>query len=450
MKSFIKNFIGTILFAFISVSLFSCSMEDEMAPASVNSRADITVSGVITGTNNWSGTVYLDGKVFLVNGTLNIAAGTQIIGKAKATAAEASALIITKTGTINAVGTASNPIVFKGESNTKGSWGGLVVLGTGAINQSTPQTIEGITPEQAAGNDVTYGTPANCSNADELNNTSSGTLRYVRVEFAGAAIAPDNELNAFTFGGVGRGTTLEYLQAYYGADDAFEFFGGAANAKYLISTATDDDAFDFDFGYQGKLQFLLSVLDEDQSYSGNANGIECDNNATGEEVCPYTRPVISNLTIVGTEDGTNNGNGGTVLYGAQFRRASQFVLCNSIIYGYTECINYNGAGSYCLANNVIGLIPGAIAYNPANPTRINSWEGPVNDIKLRDPFNYRRFFSTSRPLAPIASPALSGANFSDCLNNDPFFTQVSYKGALGDDNLSYWIAAVWVNKTFPR
>ncbi|MDR1730433.1 MAG: hypothetical protein LBR52_07210 [Prevotellaceae bacterium] len=450
MKTFVKNFIGTILFAFISISLICCSKDDEMAPARVNTRAaDITVSGVITGTNNWSGTVYLDGKVFVVNGTLTIAPGTVIIGKAKATAAEASALIITKTGKIYAEGTMSNPVIFKGESNTKGSWGGIVILGTGAINQPTAQVIEGITSAQAAGNDVTYGTPARNlpqSQIDAFNNTSSGTLRYVRVEYAGAAIAPDNELNAFTFGGVGSGTVLENLQAYYGADDAFEFFGGAANAKYLISTATDDDAFDFDFGYQGKLQFLVAVLDPNGSYSANANGIECDNNATGEQVAPYTRPVISNLTVAGTANGS--ANGGTVLYGAQFRRASQFVLCNSIIYGYNTCIDYNGTGSYCMANNVIGLISGAIPYNPANPVRINCSEVDATLMKLAAPFAYAGFFTNGRALNPIALPASSGANFSDCLNNDPFFIQVTYKGALNSAN--YWITGPWVNKVFPN
>jgi len=43
-----------------------------------------------------------------------------------------------------------------------------------------------------------------------------------------------NELNAFTFGGVGSGTTLEHLQAYKGADDAYEFFGGCVKCQSIF------------------------------------------------------------------------------------------------------------------------------------------------------------------------------------------------------------------------
>src|SRR5690606_16868952 len=113
--------------------------------------------------------------------------------------------------------------------------------------------IEGINPTVVpSGVDVYYGGGgAGLGTA----NDNSGTLRYVRVEYAGAKISEANELNAFTFGGVGSGTTLDHLQAYQGADDAFEFFGGTVDAKYLVSTATDDDAFDFDFGYRGRIQF---------------------------------------------------------------------------------------------------------------------------------------------------------------------------------------------------
>lgn len=471
----VRSFIGAVLFVLVSVTLFACSADDEAAPVNVNTRAvaSITVSGVITGTNNWSGTVYLDGKVFLVNGTLNIAAGTKIIGMTKSTPEEASALVITKTGIINAVGTAASPIVFKGETETKGAWGGLVILGTAAINQTTPQVIEGITSEQAGDNDITYGTPAvglSQDQVDNINSVSSGQLSYVRVEFAGASIGQDNELNGFTFGGVGCGTELNHLQAYYGADDGFEFFGGAVNAKYLISTSSDDDAFDFDFGYQGRLQFLLAVIDPDASFSSDANGIECDNNKEGALVAPYTRPVISNLTIVGTSTGSASGTG-TVLYGTRFRRATRFALCNSVVYGYNTVVRLDGSDVYdrlgtnasniCssdssfLSNNVIGLINGATAYDPSTAVTVNSNTVSYSAITLNNPFNYLGFFSTSGTnnyaLRPTANPALTGADFTG-LNCDSacgwIFDTTTYKGAVAPSG-DYWIAADWVNKDFP-
>ena len=182
--------------------------------------------------------------------------------------------------------------------------------------------------------DVTFGG----SNKED----NSGTLRYVRVEYAGASIGDGNEINSFTFGGVGSGTTVEYCQAYYGADDSFEFFGGTVNAKYLISVAANDDNFDFDWGYQGNLQFLLAVVDANAPYTKDANGIECDHEAKNPTAEPKTRPVISNLTIVGTENGETSLfnpedlSKNNVLYGTRFRENTRFVLRNSVCFTDTK------------------------------------------------------------------------------------------------------------------
>jgi hypothetical protein len=382
--------------------------------------------------------------------------------------------VITRGSKINAAGTEFCPIVFTAETGEKGGWGGLVLLGKAVNNQGTDILIEGIDPSTAPeGVDVYYGGTDDCDN--------SGILSYVRVEYAGAKISDDNELNSFTFGSVGACTQLDHLQAYYGADDAFEFFGGTVNAKYLISTATDDDAFDFDFGYRGHLQFLLSVIDSCASYSSNPNGIECDNEAEGDLVTPYTRPVISNLTVVGTEDGKfvrPDGTVGNLWHGAHFRRATRLVLRNSILYGYNDpagnqsviylqgapVTNWLGSNPYVceddssyLADNVIGLISGAVAYDPANAVTVNSnTVTAATGIVLNAPFTYNRFFNAGfAPLIPIANPALTGANFAglncdnpcDCDCNWTFDTTPTYKGAIDPDGV-YWIGAAWVNKSF--
>lgn len=418
-----------------------------------------------------SDTLYrLDGKVYVSGGAiLTIDAGTRIEGVYKADSTLTSALVITRGSQILANGTASQPVVFTSAKSEPavGDWGGLVILGNARINQDSVQTIEGIDlPFVPDGVDVTYGTP----NSDAYNSESSGSLTYVRVEYAGRAIATDNELNSFTFGGVGCGTTLHHLQAYYGADDAFEFFGGTVNAKYLISTAANDDAFDFDFGYTGRLQFLLAVLDPKAPYSGNANGIECDNDASGSAKTPYTRPVISNLTAVGTSDGSTTG-GGTVQYGAHFRRNSRFVLANSIFYGYkgktatpyviylestgtvgavgTVC-NINQVDSSYFCNNVVGLITGANPWNSGWYVDDSDVSVAWSAITLRYPFTYGWFFDAVREgLRPTADPALTGVCF-DCLTsgNCGFtFDTVTYKGAVSDAN--YWITEDWVNTDFP-
>lgn len=447
MKKFLlKQSLVLLSVLFASVTMISCSNDSELGSVDTRATQSITVSGVITGTNNWSGTVYLDGKVFLVNGTLNIAAGTTIIGKAKATAELASALIITKTGTINADGT-NGTIIFKGETDTKGAWGGLVILGTGAINQSTAKAIEGITTAQAGGNDITYGTPAQTKTEAEintLNNVSSGTLKYVRVENAGASIADANELNAFTFGGVGALTTVEHCQAYHGADDAFEFFGGAVNCKYLVATANDDDAFDFDFGYRGKIQFAVATIDPSLTYSSDPNGIECDNDGASSSFKPFTHPVLSNLTIVGTSTGATNA-GVALKSAADFRRNCQFTLVNSVLYGFPRGILKETANAtYTLENNVVCAVPSTGINFSADksatttfiPSATNSGLTSYDDLGLNDPWggDYK-----GADLVPFANPALSGASFAGLTG----FDVVTYKGAFSGSG-NTWAIATWV------
>jgi len=355
MKTILKNSVRAALFAFVSVAMFSCSAEDELGSlASASTRsvqsAYKTVSGVISANTTWSNdTIYqLDGKVYVSNlgGSntvkLTIEAGTRIEGLPSTDPEEASALIITRGSQIEAIGTATNPIVFTASNSTKGGWGGLVLLGKAVNNQGTDVLIEGIDPTV-----ITVPTDVDVYYGGTDNTDNSGTLSYVRVEYAGASIATDNELNSFTFGSVGSGTTLNHLQAYYGADDAFEWFGGNVNAKYLLAVGADDDSFDFDFGYQGKLQFLVSLIDPAVGYSSNPNGIEADNDASGSSNLPKTHPVISNITIAGTSTGTSTYNSTTynLLYAAHLRRNTGATIVNGIFYGFPKGIVNNGGNT---------------------------------------------------------------------------------------------------------
>ena len=152
--------------------------------------------------------------------TLTIKPGTRIISDV----VEKGALIIERGGKIDANGTAAQPIVFTSGkaagSRTPGDWGGIVILGKAKTNRSSTPLIEG-------GIDRPYG------GTDDADN--SGTLRYVRIEYAGIAAFANSEINALTLGGVGSGTTIEYIQTSYANDDAYEFFGGKVNCKYLIA-----------------------------------------------------------------------------------------------------------------------------------------------------------------------------------------------------------------------
>src|SRR5690606_4542695 len=165
----------------------------------------------------------LKGQVFVRDGqTVTIQPGTVIFGD-KATRAT---LVVDRGGKIIANGTQSEPIVMTSSQpagiRDRGDWGGLVILGKANVNQPNP-AIEGITPE------VNFGT----TQSNEFDDDNSGVYKYLRVEFAGIELTPNNETNSITMGGVGRGTEMEYLMVSYGGDDGFEWFGGTVNGKYL-------------------------------------------------------------------------------------------------------------------------------------------------------------------------------------------------------------------------
>jgi hypothetical protein len=350
------------------------------AAVETNADGDVKASNVIVGTavlpqiisgnrTLVADTLYqLNGKVFVTGGTLEIKPGTRIEGIFKSSPDSASALIITKNGKIRALGQQSNPIIFTssldglpgGRTNRlPGDWGGVVILGNAPTNKPTTQFIEGINPATVpAGVDVTYGG----TNAAH----DGGIITFARIEFAGAAIAPNNELNSLTLGGVGNKTSLRFIQASKGADDAFEFFGGTVNATYLIANSQNDDAFDFDFGYSGFVQFGLSIRGTAFTYA-DANGIECDNENPSSGATPTTRPTLSNLTILGNGNAALTGT----LNAARFRRGTDLRFRNSIIAGYSNGIAFENTFAlntplFYRNNGTHGFTTSA-TYSGANP-----------------------------------------------------------------------------------
>jgi hypothetical protein len=235
---------------------------------------------------NW----LLSGGVIIgddVNPTvLTIEAGTTIYGES----ATDGFLVIRRGSRIEAVGTASEPIVFTSDqpegSRGRGNWGGLVINGRAPINACEPPTAD--CEAQGEGGTGLYG------GSDPDDN--SGTLRYVRVEYGGTEISADNELNAITLSGVGRATQIDHIQVHANLDDGIEFFGGTAQVKYLVASCTGDDLIDFDLGWQGKVQHAVAIQCDD---AGN-NGFEADNNEAKNDADPTTNPVFSNVTLIGS------------------------------------------------------------------------------------------------------------------------------------------------------
>ena len=226
--------------------------------------------GNITGNVTWTAD-----KIWRVNGfvrvqdggVLTIEPGTLIIGDRESK----GTLIVQMGGKIIADGTKENPIVMTSENppgqREPGDWGGLVVCGRAPNNVTavTGQTVEleGGYGGWHGGNDP---------------NDNSGVLRYVRIEYAGIPINPNEEVNTLTMGSVGRGTVIEYVMASYGLDDSFEWFGGTVDCKYLIAYRGLDDDLDVDLGYSGRVQFALSIRGASLADQSGSNGFEVDNN----------------------------------------------------------------------------------------------------------------------------------------------------------------------------
>jgi hypothetical protein len=313
-----KKLLGIILI----LGLFSCQKELGGDDAPINIPSSTTLTGTINTTTTltadkvWT----LKGYVYVTDGAkLIIQPGTTIISDIS----EKGALCIERGAQIIAEGTATKPIVFTsgrpaGE-RTPGDWGGIVILGRAKTNRTSEPIIEG-----------GIGRPFGGTN--DLDN--SGVLKYVRIEYAGIAAMPNSEINALTLGGVGSGTIIDNVQTIYANDDAFEFFGGTVNARNLYAYATADDDFDFDFGYTGTITNGVAKRDPQFVDNGDAgNGIECDNDGTGSTATPYTHPKLFNMILIGPNTSTALANHNL---GLRFRRATQFTMKNSIIWGWMK------------------------------------------------------------------------------------------------------------------
>ena len=134
-------------------------------------------------------------------------------------------------------------------------------------------------------------------------NDNSGSLRYVRVEFAGVEFSPDNELNGIAFQAVGRGGLVRLPSGHMNRDDAFEWFGGTADIKHAIASNAADDSFDWTFGWTGRAQFVAIHQRGDDADSG----IEADNSEFNNNALPRSNPQLYNFTMCGDPDRNEGG-----------------------------------------------------------------------------------------------------------------------------------------------
>lgn len=448
------------------------------AEVSVTTKAPGTAASTITANVTASRTLFADttytlqGFIQVTNGaTLTIQPGTRILGDFATTG---SSLFITRGAKIDAQGTAANPIVFTSSraagSRQPGDWGGLIIIGNGLINRSGAITIEG------TGNGANN--PAQTYSGGTSNTDNSGILRYVRVEFAGYATATDQELNSFTLAALGSGTTLDYVQSMGGLDDSFEFFGGAADGKHLVSYEAGDDHFDISEGYVGRLQYLIAMQtriipprasagspssDPQGIENDGCNGAGCD---LGQNSTPFTIPILANFTLIGV--GSSNGvtlpaAGGR---GAMLRRGTGGYYVNGIIARWpSSAISFRDTttfirqteGNFVLSNILFAengtlFDPQVFTAGVISATRQYTADTTVN--KLSTVAGTASALFTSVPAAqpasgatfdwspPAAGAAATGglATFTGTLSTKAgtFITGTTYRGAADPAGTKWW------------
>ena len=421
----------------------------EDAPAVIEDtlEGNITADRTISAANK----NFLKGFVYVKSGaTLTIEAGSVIKGISVASGERAASLIIEPGAKIIAEGTVDKPIVFTSDKEpgkrVTGDWGGLIICGNARVNRTNQPTIEG-------GPGTHYGN----TTSDEFNGESSGKLKYVRIEFAGYPLEPDKEINGLTFGGVGSGTEVEFVQVSYSNDDSYEWFGGTVNAKHLIAYKGWDDDFDTDYGYTGKLQFLLSIRDKDIADTSDSNGFESDNDGDGSTNTPFTKPVFSNVTLIGpfygkvsdrtqaeveakTADAANGAKGGKYQAAMHLRRNSSLNVYNSVFTGWPYGLR---------ATDKKGQANDGIAIE--NVIFAGMWKNFYEDEKVSENFfnragnntvleNTRQIIAKDGDYSSVVADAVKGADFSKLA--DSFFEKVTYKGAF--DGTNDWTEG-WTN-----
>ena len=405
MKSQIKFLTAAVIASMAFAT--ACNNNTDNNPDDTTLKGEIPTGTTLTG-NITANATLTSGSSYKLSGGLHVKAGNTLTIEPGVTivAVDDDApdyILIEQGAKIDAQGTASNPIVMTSELKKSGAWGGIHICGRAHTNAG-----EGVLSE--IGN-APYG------GSDDSDN--SGTLRYIRLEYTGFALDEEHEANGISFYGVGNGTTVEYVQAYKGSDDGFEFFGGSVNVKHMVVTDCTDDSFDWTEGWNGRGQFLVAYQSGEEECDCL---MECDNNGNNFDATPVAHPILSNLTLVGDNSANNTR-------GIRLRAGTQAEIYNSIITGKAKCITLE------TEQTEQALLSGTSKLQHiAMSSDLNS----ENGIYTAEMFAAATGNSTDyvNALANDYVGTLSGGVTPD----DPFFTRVDYKGAVSasDNWTSGW------------
>jgi hypothetical protein len=495
-----------ILWGLLLVGLLFAVPAEAQTPCSQVTNAVTVDQENITTTVNWVNTnAYVLEDIVEVKdgGVLNIQEGTCIFGN---TDQEPSALVVRRGGQINADGTSSQPIIFSSANNDEfldiaqlgvtgaqtnpgapaaGDWGGLVIIGNANCNGANDDTpgpdpdgvpgdceveglndqLVGIESAEADATDadgvgrLTFGGNSGIPGAQGLDPAeSSGTLRNVRVEYAGFDLgdAPGNpegsgnELNVLTLFAVGSGTTIENVHVKEGTDDGFELFGGSVNIKNAVATLIQDDSFDYSYGWDGFAQFVLiqqTVGSSDKGFEVDNNEAENGDEAVDYALTPLTSPNIFNVTLIGD-------NGGQMF---RLRRGTGGTIQNGLASGFEEAIDTDDEATFanCTSGDLLvdnftvsdgtdGAVVGSQFAADPDPDGTTQQESDCVGSGFGQGLTALSSSSQSRS-DPAANfqPVASSPNVADPGTVDPFFDPAPFQGAINPNGTPFYLNGTW-------
>ena len=296
----------------------SCSNNDD-DPVIEEPDNSVLQGSIVSDLTLKSGNTYtLNGEFLVKEGaTLNIEPGVKIVAQYDD---RVDYILVEQGAKINALGTASAPIIMTSSKEEPGAWGGIHICGRAHTN------AEGGKGSSEIGG-ATYG------GSNDADN--SGVLKYVRVEYTGYAFDEEHEANGMTFYGVGNGTTIENCEAYHGSDDGFEFFGGSVNVKNMVVVNCSEDSLDWTEGWNGKGENLVAYQESASTLGYDCDClIEADNNENNYSATPVSHPVLKNLILV--------GNGGSK-QGIRLRRGTEVEITSAKVSGKGKAVAVESA-----------------------------------------------------------------------------------------------------------
>lgn len=397
-KKFLK--FGVLLLATtLSVGFMTSCDDDDDDKTEV--ETDTNLTGTITGEKKLiKNTTYTLSGGFTVEagGNLIIEEGVTVVAKDDNIV---DYILVKQGGKITTNGTQTNPIVMTSESKAAGAWGGIHICGKAPIN------VTGGVGSSEIGNAPYGGTVA---------NDNSGVLRYIRLEYTGYAFDEETESNGLTLYGVGNGTTIEYVQTYLGADDGFEWFGGTVNAKYLVSTGSGDDSFDWTYGWIGKGQFWVAVQNTVEGERAGDCLIEADNNGSNNALTPTSSPTIANLTLIGNADLEGQR-------GIRLRAGTHAKIYNAIVTGKSRSVTTETT----LTEDSFKSGASVLEYVYATGTFVSTDATLALDTRTGNAASQAAPSLTSKYVGTITGG-------KDMSTVDSFFSAAAYKGAVQASN----------------